>query len=99
MNFRVAGSFQIFSMKSSSLEQLRTSNPSSHPLVPSQKEQGKYLSIHQIEDNKIEFNLIVKKNDDKKIDKFINKIVSNFKITKYKYKKIEEIKLEDNDEL
>ena len=52
-----------------------------------------------IEDNKIEFNLIVKKNDDKKIDKFINKIVSNFKITKYKYKKIEEIKLEDNDEL
>ena len=54
---------------------------------------------YQIEDNKIEFNLIVKKNDDKKIDKFINKIVLNFKITKYKYKKIEEIKLEDNDEL
>lgn len=53
----------------------------------------------KVNENKISFNIIVKKSFEKRVDSFINKLVSEFKIKEYEYKKIEEIELEENDEL
>lgn len=53
-----------------------------------------------VDDQKIKFEFSVRKNDDKKIEKFINNLVINFNIKKYEYKKLDEIKIEEeNDEL
>ena len=53
-----------------------------------------------VDDQKIKFEFSVRKNDDKKMDKFINNLVVNFNIKKYEYKKLEEVKLEEeSDEL
>jgi len=53
-----------------------------------------------VDDNKVKFEFMVKKTEDKKFDKFVNNLVMNFRIKKYEYKKINEIKIEDeNDEL
>lgn len=55
---------------------------------------------YKINDSKLTFNLIVKKNEDKKVDRFIINLVNTFKINKYEYKKVEEIKLDEtSDEL
>lgn len=55
---------------------------------------------YKINDSKLTFNLIVKKNEDKKVDRFIINLVNTFKISKYEYKKVEEIKLDEtSDEL
>ena len=55
---------------------------------------------YNVEDDKVKFDVVVRKNEDKKFDRFINKLVVDFKINKYEYKKISEIKLqEDSDEL
>lgn len=55
---------------------------------------------YKVNDNKITFNLLVKKNEEKKVSKLINNIVTTYEITKYEYKKIEEIKnTEESDEL
>ena len=55
---------------------------------------------YKINDSKLTFNLIVKKNEDKKVDRFIINLVNTFKINKYEYKKVEEIKLDGtSDEL
>ena len=48
-----------------------------------------------VDDQKIKFEFSVRKNDDKKMDKFINNLVVNFNIKKYEYKKLEEVKLEE----
>ena len=55
---------------------------------------------YKINDSKLTFNIIVKKNEDKKVDRFIINLVNTFKINKYEYKKVEEIKLDEtSDEL
>lgn len=55
---------------------------------------------YKVNDNKITFNLLVKKNEEKKVPKLINNIITTYEITKYEYKKIEEIKnTEESDEL
>lgn len=55
---------------------------------------------YKINDSKLTFNLIVKKNEDKKVNRFIINLVNTFKISKYEYKKVEEIKLDEtSDEL
>lgn len=65
-----------------------------------QKDDSLEFLNYEVFDNSIKFNAIVKKNDDKKIDKFVNKIATEFNISKYEYKKINEEKIiEDNDEL
>ncbi len=65
-----------------------------------QKDDTLSFMNYEVFDNSIKFNAVVKKNDDKKIDRFINKIATEFNISKYEYKKIGEEKiLEDNDEL
>lgn len=58
------------------------------------------VNNYVVDDQKIKFEFSVRKNDDKKMDKFINNLVVNFNIKKYEYMKLEEIKLEEeNDEL
>lgn len=53
-----------------------------------------------VDDDTIKFDIIVRKSNDSKIDKFVNKIVTELGITSYEYKKIDEVKiLEDGDEL
>ena len=55
---------------------------------------------YKVNDNKITFNLLVKKNEEKKVPKLINNIITTYEITKYEYKKIEELKnTEESDEL
>ncbi len=55
---------------------------------------------YKVNDNKITFNLLVKKNEEKKVPKLINSIITTYEITKYEYKKIEEVKnTEESDEL
>lgn len=55
---------------------------------------------YKVNDNKITFNLLVKKNEEKKVPKLINNIITTYEITKYEYKKIEEVKnTEESDEL
>ena len=44
-------------------------------------------------------NVMVRKSDIIKLDKFINKIVTDFGISSYEIKKISESKLDDNEEL
>jgi len=53
-----------------------------------------------VEEDLIKFNIIARKSNDSKIDKFINKITRELDITKYEYKKIDEMLLEEeSDEL
>ena len=61
-----------------------------------------YLSgnNYKINENKIVFDIITKKPEEKKVDKFIVKLTKIFKISKYEYKKIAEVKIEsETDEL
>ena len=53
----------------------------------------------KVDEDTINFDIIVKKSSEKKVDSSINDIVTKFNIKKYEYKKIEEILLEENDEL
>ena len=53
----------------------------------------------KVSEKKISFNIMVKKTSEKRVDSFINNLVSEFKIKEYEYKKIEEIELEENYEL
>ena len=55
---------------------------------------------YKVDNHTISFDLTVKKNEVKKVDKFISTLVNEYKITKYEYKIINEIKIsEENDEL
>jgi len=60
-----------------------------------------YLETESYEVNKGKFSLelIVRKSDILKLDRFIHKVVSDYNISNYEYKKISESKLEDNEEL
>ena len=60
-----------------------------------------YLDIDNYTVNKdnVVIDILVRKSDVLKFDKFINKIVTNYGISNYMVKKISESRLEDNDEL
>lgn len=60
-----------------------------------------YLETESYEVSKGKFSLeiIVRKSDILKLDRFIHKIVSDYNISNYEFKKISESKLEDNEEL
>lgn len=57
------------------------------------------LESYQIDKGILNFELNVRKSDVLKLDKFINKIVSDYKIDKYEYKKTSTSKLEENEEM
>lgn len=52
-----------------------------------------------VEKGKLTLELIVRKVDILKLDKFINKVVTDFSISNYEIKKVSESKLEDSEEL
>ena len=60
-----------------------------------------YLEVdsYEVDEGKIKLNIIVRKSELLKFDKFINKMVTDYSINKYELKKISESKLVDNEEL
>ena len=60
-----------------------------------------YLETESYEVNKgkLIIEVVVRKSDILKLDRFIHKVVSDNKVNNYEFKKISESKLEDNEEL
>ena len=60
-----------------------------------------YIDVdsYEVDKGRITLNVMVRKSDIIKLDRFINKVVTDFKINSYEIKKISESKLEDNEEL
>lgn len=60
-----------------------------------------YIDIdsYEVDKEKMSLNVVVRKSDVIKLDKFVNKVVTDFDIQSYEIKKISESKLEDNEEL
>ena len=54
---------------------------------------------YEVNNGKLRIDVDVRKSDLLKLDKFIHKVVADFKINNYEFKKVAESKLEDNDEL
>lgn len=54
---------------------------------------------YEVDKGKLRIDVLVRKSDLLKLDKFIHKIVGDFKINNYEFKKVAESKIEDNDEL
>ena len=54
---------------------------------------------YEVDNGKLKLDVIVRKSDILKLDKFIHKVVSDYNISNYEFKKISETKLEDSDEL
>lgn len=54
---------------------------------------------YEVDNGKLKIEVIVRKSDLLKLDKFIHKVVADYKISNYEFKKISESKLEDSDEL
>jgi len=54
---------------------------------------------YEVNKGKLRIDVIVRKSDLLKLDKFIHKVVADFIINNYEFKKVAESKIEDNDEL
>jgi len=54
---------------------------------------------YEVNKGKLRIDVIVRKSDLLKLDKFIHKVVADFRINNYEFKKVAESKIEDNDEL
>lgn len=54
---------------------------------------------YEVGNGKLSIELVVRKSDVLRLDKFIHKLVSDYNISNYEMKKISESKLEDNEEL
>ena len=54
---------------------------------------------YEVNDGKMELKIAIRKSDIIKLDRFINKMVSDHKIKNYEFKKIAESKVEDNEEM
>ena len=54
---------------------------------------------YEVDNGKLKIEVVVRKSDLLKLDKFIHKVVADYAINNYEFKKISESKLEDNDEL
>jgi len=53
---------------------------------------------YKVDSGVISLTVCIRKNKDSLIDKYVNKIVTNFDIVKYEYKKISETKIDDDNE-
>ena len=53
---------------------------------------------YNVRKGKLTLEVVIRKSDLLKLDKFINKVVADYNISSYEFKKIAEVKLEDNDE-
>ena len=54
---------------------------------------------YEVDKGKLRVDVMVRKSDLLKLDKFIHKVVADYNISNYEFKKISESKLEDNEEL
>lgn len=54
---------------------------------------------YEVDNGKLKIEVVVRKSDLLKLDKFIHKVVADYGINNYEFKKISESKLEDSDEL
>ena len=54
---------------------------------------------YEVDKGKLRIDVIVRKSDLLKLDKFIHKVVADYGISNYEFKKVSESKLEDSDEL
>lgn len=54
---------------------------------------------YEINKGKLRFDITVRKSDLLKLDRFINKVVADYNINNYEFKKLSESKLEDSEEL
>ena len=54
---------------------------------------------YEVNKGKLRVDVVVRKSDLLKLDKFIHKVVADFRINNYEFKKVAESKIEDNDEL
>lgn len=54
---------------------------------------------YEVDKGKLRLDIVVKKSDILKFNKFIHEVVDDYNISNYEFKKISESKLEDNDEL
>lgn len=61
---------------------------------------NEYIEVKncEVSDDKVEFKIMIRKNEDNKLSKFIDKIVVDNKINNYKYDKLSEIKIEESDD-
>lgn len=57
------------------------------------------IESYQVNKEKLNLEINIKKSDIIKLDKFINKVVSDYKIDKYEYKKISVTKIDNNEEI
>lgn len=64
-------------------------------------DKAEYLETdsYEVDNGKLRLEIIVRKSDILKLDKFIHKVVLEYNISNYEFKKISETKLEDTDEL
>lgn len=60
-----------------------------------------YIDVdgYEVNKEKIDLNIVVKKSDMIRFDRFIKKIVTDFNISNYQIKKVSECKMEDNEEM
>jgi putative Mg2+ transporter-C (MgtC) family protein len=54
---------------------------------------------YEVDKGKLKIEIMVRKSDLLKLDKFIHKVVADYNISNYEFKKISESKIEDNEEL
>lgn len=57
------------------------------------------IESYQVNKEKLNLEINIKKSDIIKLDRFINKVVSDYKIDKYEYKKISITKIDNNEEI
>ena len=60
-----------------------------------------YIDVdgYEVNKEKIDLNIVVKKSDMIRFDRFIKKIVTDFNISNYQIKKVSECKMDDNEEM
>lgn len=57
------------------------------------------INSYKVDKGRITLDVVIRKSNDLKFDKFVNKVVTDFNITNYSVTKISESKLEDTEEL
>lgn len=57
------------------------------------------MESYEVDKDKISLKVVIRKSDVIKLDRFVNKVVTDFNIRSYELKKISESKLEDTEEL
>lgn len=57
------------------------------------------INSYEVNNNMFKLEIVVRKSDVLRLDKFIHRVVSEYNITNYKYKKVSKFKLEGSEEL